>query len=165
MRRTVGGETRRAVVFIRELVPRKAIALVARWKYNEPYLAVPMAHSVDLDAETGGRAQYRWRFQGEPYVLRATVTGPAATLESGSQAHFITEHYWGYTRQRNGRTLEYRVEHPPWLVWEPTECAFSGDAARLYGPELGEVLIGPPHSAHVALGSRVLVHEGRVLPV
>jgi uncharacterized protein YqjF (DUF2071 family) len=35
---------RRAVVFVRELVPRAAIAAVARWVYNEPYLAVPMNH-------------------------------------------------------------------------------------------------------------------------
>ena len=35
-----GGE--RGVVFIRELVPRRAIATVARLLYNEPYQRVPM---------------------------------------------------------------------------------------------------------------------------
>ena len=37
---------RRAVVFIRELVPRWAIAAVARGIYNEPYLSVPMSPSL-----------------------------------------------------------------------------------------------------------------------
>src|SRR6476661_5791076 len=37
VRRDVGGASRRAVTFIRELVPRRAIAAVARAFYNEPY--------------------------------------------------------------------------------------------------------------------------------
>src|ERR1019366_2269892 len=49
VRREVGGEVRRGVVFIRELVPRQAIALVARAIYNEPYLALPMRHTVALE--------------------------------------------------------------------------------------------------------------------
>jgi hypothetical protein len=27
-----------------------------------------------------------------------------------SEESFITEHYWGYARQRDGATVEYRVE-------------------------------------------------------
>ncbi|MEO6056569.1 MAG: DUF2071 domain-containing protein [Gemmatimonadales bacterium] len=45
-RRGEDGAWRRAVVFIRELVPRRAIAAVARWYYNEPYTAVPMRHEL-----------------------------------------------------------------------------------------------------------------------
>jgi hypothetical protein len=37
--------------------------------------------------------------------LAATATGPARRLETGSEAEFITEHYWGYTRQRDQSTL------------------------------------------------------------
>lgn len=50
VRRTVGGEARRAVTFIKELVPRRAIATVARLAYNEPYEAVPMRHRIDHQA-------------------------------------------------------------------------------------------------------------------
>jgi hypothetical protein len=38
---------RRGVVFIRELVPRPAIALVARAFYGENYVAVPMKHEIE----------------------------------------------------------------------------------------------------------------------
>src|SRR5436853_377647 len=37
IRRTVGGEVRKAVTFVKEIVPRSAIALVARVMYGEPY--------------------------------------------------------------------------------------------------------------------------------
>ena len=46
VRREVAGEIRRAVTFIRELVPRRAIAAVARLAYNEPYVARPMRHHL-----------------------------------------------------------------------------------------------------------------------
>src|SRR5438132_5305849 len=38
---------RRGVVFIRELVPRRAIALVARALSGERYLALPMKHEIE----------------------------------------------------------------------------------------------------------------------
>ena len=38
---------RRGVVFIRELVPRPAIALIARAFYGENYIAVPMKHEIE----------------------------------------------------------------------------------------------------------------------
>src|SRR5829696_3133896 len=41
-RETEDGEVRRAVTFISELVPRRAIAALARLAYNEPYRALPM---------------------------------------------------------------------------------------------------------------------------
>src|SRR3954468_20670393 len=41
---------RRGVVFIAEIVPRFAIAAVARLFYNENYVALPTRHKLDLAA-------------------------------------------------------------------------------------------------------------------
>jgi uncharacterized protein len=160
---TPSGELRRAVVFVRELVPRAAIAAVARWAYNEPYLAVPMAHHSSLAERHGGAASYSWRYCDERFVIAADAAGPARPPASGSEAEFITEHYWGYTRQRNGATLEYQVEHPTWAVWEATRSTVSGPLSLLYGGEFGDVLSRPHRSAFVAVGSPVTVHRGRRL--
>jgi uncharacterized protein YqjF (DUF2071 family) len=157
------GSVRRAVVFIRELVPRLAIATVARWLYNEPYLSVPMSHAIDLDARRGGAVAYRWRHRGRQFAIGASVSGPAQALVPGSEAEFITEHYWGYTRQRDGGTLEYEVAHPRWAVWTADSARFEGAADRLYGPDFARILAGPPLSAFVAVGSPVSVHHGRRL--
>ena len=46
-----GGE--RGVVFIRELVPRRAIATIARLLYNEPYQRIPMSCGADAHAACG----------------------------------------------------------------------------------------------------------------
>jgi uncharacterized protein YqjF (DUF2071 family) len=157
------GSVRRAVVFIRELVPRWAIAAIARWIYNEPYLSVPMAHAIDLDGRAGGTVAYRWQHHGRPFALGAGVSGPAQPLVPGSEAEFITEHYWGYTRQRDGGTLEYEVAHPRWAVWTADSARFEGQADRLYGPDFARILAGRPQSAFVAVGSPVSVFRGRRL--
>lgn len=159
-RRGPDGAWRRAVVFVRELVPRRAIAWTARWTYNEPYLAVPMTHTIRLDPGRGGEVAYRWRHAGEAFTLGARVSGAAQPLLPGSEAEFITEHYWGYTRQRDGGTVEYQVEHPPWQVWPATSAVFSGEATALYGADFAALLRQPPRSAFVAVGSEVRVHVG-----
>jgi uncharacterized protein YqjF (DUF2071 family) len=129
VRRVVAEEVRRGVVFIREVVGLPAIATVARWAYHEPYVALPTRHHIEMDGASGanGLARYQWR-QQRWYTLEATISGPSRPLEPGSQAEFITEHYWGYTRQRDGGTIEYRVTHPRWQVWTPTAAASGGSS-------------------------------------
>src|SRR5215471_6677207 len=46
VRREPCAEVRRGVVFIREIVPRLAIATVARMVYNENYVSFPMSHRL-----------------------------------------------------------------------------------------------------------------------
>jgi uncharacterized protein YqjF (DUF2071 family) len=155
---------RRAVVFIRELVPRRAIAWLARAAYNEPYRATPMRHAIR--EESGRRSlQFEWR-EGETWNgIRASTTGPAEPLVAGSEAEFITEHYWGYTRQRDGGTVEYRVEHPRWSTWSAPDAKVTGRLAATYGEDFGAVLEGSPRSTFVAVGSPVTVYRPLRLPV
>ena len=157
-RRHTDGSLRRAVVFIKELVPRRAIAAVARLIYHEPYRRVALDHEVSLDKDSGRSAEYSWVHRGLDYGLRARVAGPAAPPVPGSEAEFITEHFWGYTRQRGGGTSEYRVDHPSWLVWDASDSSYrSPPTDTLFGPGLSEVLRVEPKSAFVAVGSEVSV--------
>ncbi len=47
VRRRTNDGWRRAVSFVREIVPRRAIAVTARLLYGEPYVALPMRHRID----------------------------------------------------------------------------------------------------------------------
>jgi len=158
VRRREAGEIRRGVVFEQEIVPRRAIATVARLAYQEKYRAHPMRHRTALpEVEYGIRSGDRWS------RLWARVRGDAEALSAGSEAEFIAEHYWGYCAQRDGSTIEYRVEHSPWNVWRTVAAGFEGDAEALYGREYARILACPPQSAFVAEGSPVSVRTPRRL--
>jgi hypothetical protein len=63
------------------------------------------------------------------------LLGLALDAFEDSEEAFIAEHYWGYSRQRDGATVEYQVEHPRWRVWRAEAAALSCDVAALYGAE------------------------------
>lgn len=158
------GELRRAVVFVREIVPRAAIAATARWIYNERYVALPMRHEVLApQGSSPGRALYGWTDGDRRCELEATTEGEPALPEPGSEAEFLAEHYWGYVTQRDGSTVEYRVEHPPWRVWPASSVRTTGAVPDFYGAPFAEVLSGEPVSAFVAEGSPVTVRKPRRL--
>jgi len=160
-------EIRRGVCFIREIVPRVAIATVARLAYNEPYVALPMRHTIGAMRGDGAGpelVEYAWRHPRGAGRLRVTPIGAAAPLRAGSAEEFITEHYWGYTRQRDGGTVEYRVEHPRWNVWGVSTATIDGPLEALYGEAMAAVLRRPPDSGMLADGSPVTVSAPRRLP-
>jgi hypothetical protein len=163
-RRLPDGEVRRGVVFVRELVPRLAVALVARWAYNEPYRAVPMRSTApDARVDAPGSITYKWRAGKRWQRVGATPVGTPLVPEPASEAAFITEHYWGYTRQRDGSTKEYQVAHPVWCVWEAGHPDLDADVADVYGAPFVPALSRPPASALIAEGSPVLVYAPRRL--
>ncbi len=155
---------RRGVVFIKEIVPRFAIAWTARTLYNENYEAMPMRHTVELHdgaLRSGSLVSYGWQSRGGWNSLSARTTGNGTVLIPGSEEEFITEHYWGYAAQRDGGCVEYRVEHPSWRVWNVTEPQFQCDVAAVYGEQFTEPLSARPVSAFVAEGSPITVRKGK----
>lgn len=154
------GEVRRGVVFVRELVPRVAIATIARLVYNEPYRAVPMQSTVPpTPVESPGRLVYTWRTGAGRQHLAATAAGTPSVPAEESEATFVTEHYWGYTRQRDGGTVEYEVAHPRWRVWTAAVPELSADVVGLYSSRFAAPLAAAPSSAFIADGSPVIVYR------
>jgi uncharacterized protein len=153
---------RRGVVFIKELVPRAAIAWTARVFYNENYITLPMSHRSELKGNDQ-KLTYEWTADKRRNFLQIQTRGEASETQVGSCEEFITEHYWGYARQRDGGTVEYQVEHPRWRVWSGRESWFDCDVERLYGNTFARFLLAPPASAFLADGSAVTVFRGRRL--
>jgi uncharacterized protein YqjF (DUF2071 family) len=163
VRRRADDGWRRAVVFVRELVPRAAIALVARWMYNEPYAAAPMRHELDLEGAAAGLpgcAVYDWRLAGRWHRLEVHTTGRPTRPDPESEAAFIAERDWGYTVQRDGGTKEYRVTHPPWRVWTEAAGRLDCEVREVYGEGFADCLTATPRSAILAEGSEVQVFRG-----
>jgi hypothetical protein len=123
-----------------------------------------MSHQIDLPDQGDGTVEYSWKVRGQWTRLRLYGVGPSTPPEPGSEEEFITRHHWGYTRQRDGSTIEYEVRHPAWSVRSARGAIIQGDLAATYGQEFASALSGPPYSAFVADGSPVTVHLPRRLP-
>src|SRR4051812_9842183 len=162
VRRFNGEEWRRGVVFIKELVPAFVISSCARFLYNENYFTCPMAHLVEQNSNET-KLQYRWKQDGEWNRLEVVAREKPQPICSGSLEEFITHHEWGYTRQRDGRSIEYRVDHPCWEVARASETILQCNAASLYGEGFGAPLSKSPASAFVVPGSAVKVYRGKTL--
>jgi uncharacterized protein YqjF (DUF2071 family) len=164
VRRKTDNGWRRGVVFVKEVVPRIAVAAVARWLYNENFVTCPMSSHVRLPGKierTPGLVEYRWTSPSYTNIVRAEFYGRPSDPAPGSEEEFITEHYWGYGSLRDGSSLEYRVEHPRWRVWRVSEATLDCDVQGFYGKQYQEALSQLPHSAFVAEGSAVVVRRGK----
>jgi uncharacterized protein len=163
VRRREGNELRRGVVFVREIVPRWAIATVARKVYGEKYVSLPMSHQIRARADGGAAVEYAWRIGQNWNKLSLTASGAPALPAEGSEEQFITEHYWGYAAQQNDASVEYRVTHPSWRVWRAQPAQFEGEMEEFYGRELAAAVKQRPASAFLAEGSEIAVYRGHVL--
>jgi uncharacterized protein len=161
VRRKSADTWRRGVVFIRELVPRRAVAFVARSFYGEHYIALPMRHTI-VDDGMSVSAEYSWRRGNRWESLKMSAAGEPQSIPAGSHAEFITEHYWGYTCVREGCS-EYRVEHPRWKIWNADTFELQADVAKLYGEQFAEPLNQPPRSAFIADGSPITIQRREML--
>ena len=165
VRRQVGDELRRGVVFLKEIVPRRLVAAIARYFYNENFVVLPLSSDIrpsradDIESSATD-IEYRWPSDGRMNRLYGRITGPARPCDPDSEEEFITAHYWGYVRARDGRTTEYQVEHEPWRVWHAQDARFDCDVRSTYGAEFMPALLGEPSSALVAEGSPVWVYRG-----
>jgi uncharacterized protein YqjF (DUF2071 family) len=153
--RRVRSEVRRGVVFIKEIVPKLAISLIARLLYDEPYETATMTNSRDRS-----HIKYTWQ---KGRTLNSLGVGCGETLgvpAIGSHEEFIIEHYWGYTRRGETRTDEYKVEHPKWELYYALEPKINVDFGTLYGEEFSHLASDKPYSVVLAAGSEIAVYRG-----
>src|SRR5256714_5772483 len=146
---------RRGVVFVRELVPRRAIATVARVFYGENYVALPMKHDIE-HRDLKLNVEYSWRRGRKWESLKMSATGEPQSIPAGSHGEFITEHYWGYTCFRGGCS-EYRVENPRWKGLNADTFEIETDVAALYGEQIVGPLSAETRAAFIADGSSIQV--------
>lgn len=155
VKRETSEETRRGVTFIKEIVPRFAIATVARVFYGEPYEAWRMSH-----AKTGNELSYTWRKGNCENNVNVEIGGNLGVPDENSHGEFIIEHYWGYTKRGENRTDEYKVEHPKWELFSVNDYEIAVDFSRTYGERFAFLSNEKPYSILLAKGSEIAVYKG-----
>ncbi len=154
------GEWKRGVVFVKEIVPKRAISFVANTLYGEHYHTMKMAHEFK-ETSTSREVSYRWKYRGQWNHIKVTTAKEALSIQEGSEAEFITEHYWGYTRLNEKKTSQYEVVHPKWKMYTVEDFDLQCEVAQIYGGVFEEVFAKNPDSVFMADGSEVAVRKGK----
>ena len=152
----------RGVSFIREIVPQRLIAWIARLLYNEPYAAAPVSSTSRRHDQRTVEKSYGLVWQGERHHITVQALDEPIKPPESSAQHFFKEHEWGFGRSRQGKALIYRVEHPIWHTYPVQSLDLSFDFAKVYGADWQFLNERQPNSIAFAVGSeiKVLYREG-----
>jgi hypothetical protein len=120
-------------------------------------MVLPMSNDVRGDAPAGPAVHYAWHVEHRWHSITARADGVGARPEPRTHEEFIAIRLWGYNGSPGTDTLEYRVEHPRWTVWQGADVQVDADLSRLCGLELARHLTMPA-STLIADGSAVKVH-------
>jgi uncharacterized protein YqjF (DUF2071 family) len=148
----------RGVKFVREFVPGRIVASVARAVYNEPYLTAPLVGEI-RDDPSKLTASYTLQYGGRAHWISATGRKPSFRPPEGSIEHFFKEHRWGFGTTRAGRLLRYEVAHPEWDVYPVESHQIDLDWAKVYGSQWACMQDAAPHSVILAGGSAITVYS------
>lgn len=154
-----GQTVKRGVVFIKEIVPKKILSFVANTVYKEHYVTMKMNHSMLQNAEQN-YITYAWG-NNHPNYIKVTADTELTDIKTDTEAAFITEHYWGYTRVNTRKTLEYEVVHPRWLQYRVKDYNINVQFENIYGPQFAFLKDAQPASVLLAEGSEIMVRNTR----
>ena len=158
VKRETDDELRRGVVFVKEIVPKSAIAAVARIMYGEPYERWEMSNFREED-----HVRYSWTQGDCTNTLSVERGANLGVPEADSHGEFIIEHYWGYTKRGEERTDEYKVEHPKWELFAAENPRINVDCGKTYGKEFEFLSEAKPYSVLLAAGSDIAVFKGQTI--
>ena len=151
--REENGIKKRGVVFIKEIVPKPAITIIANTLYNEKYETLPMKYQW-IEQENSLEIIYQTKRKNwQSFSIQTSKE--AFDIAVGSKAEFITEHYWGYNKFNNLKTIEYNVKHPRWKVYETLHYETHFDFNEMYGEEFAFLNTLKADAVFLAEGSEV----------
>ncbi len=132
--------------------------LIANTIYKENYQTTSMEHSwVESDIER--IVEYGWKVGSNWQSIKIIANREASEIAIGSEAEFITEHYWGYAKVHNSKTYEYEVTHPRWLQYDVIGYKISIDFKANYGADFVALCDKEPFSVMLAEGSEITVEN------
>ena len=162
VKRFENGEWKRGVVFIKEIVPKKALTIVANTIFNENYETMPMTHnwSEMVDKRV---VEYRWKKAGVENSFKIQASIEEYEIQPNSETEFITEHYWGYAKVNEEKSNEYEVTHPKWNVYKVENYEINVNFGVVYNKDFEFLNSMKPHSVMLAEGSEITVENKKVI--
>lgn len=157
VKRKEGFKWKRGVVFIKELVPKPALTLVANTVYKEHYQTVPMKHEIK-ETNASFSFNYSWKMKNKWQYIDVETVKELTPILPQTEEDFICEHYFGYTKYKD-QTFEYEVKHPKWQQLNVLNNNIEVDFKLNYGNDFELLNHQKPRSVILARGSKIAVEN------
>ncbi len=152
---------KRGVVFIKEIVPKPLITLIANSLYKEHYQTCKMSHLWGENNQYK-TVRYNCKINNQWQSITVNCNRTAQEILPNTEAEFITEHYYGYTKYKH-KTFEYEVRHPTWKQYPVQEYSIDIDFEKTYEKTFDFLNKTKPSSVLLAKGSDISVHKKKRL--
>lgn len=162
VKRFENDQWKRGVVFIKEIVPKRALTFVANTVYHENYETMLMSHKWE-ENETHQTVEYNWSKSGKLHSFQVQTSLNKQEIVPQSETEFITEHYWGYAKVNLKKSNEYEVRHPRWMAYNVEDYKINVDFGLVYGKEFSFLNTMEPKSVMLAEGSEITVENKKVI--
>ncbi|MCG8476985.1 MAG: DUF2071 domain-containing protein [Cytophagales bacterium] len=152
-----GEKWKKGVAFIKEIVPKRAISLVANAMYKEHYETMPMRYLWE-ESDDSRKVAYSWK-KSDWHSFEVQASLNAIDMLKGSDTEFFTEHYWGITSVDKQTSVTYEVIRPRWVYYPVFGYDVKVDFGELIGEEFSFLNEQLPESVMLAEGSMVKVES------
>lgn len=156
------GNWEKGVVFIKEIVPKRAISFIANYLYGENYATMNMKH-FHVDNDENFEVGYEWNFKNKLNKISAVSNKRSQKIIPGSCESFFADHYWGYSKYSEIKSYKYYVEHPIWETQKVISYEVDCDFGSLYGDDFKFLNAEKPNSVLMTKGSQIGVQQKQEL--
>lgn len=155
VKRFDGNKWRHGVVFLREIVDRPALSILANTVLNENYQTLPTGQEIE---DKLGRltVKYSWQIDQRKEQLEVRTENTPSAMPGQSEDEFLIHRLWAYGKQDEETTYEYSISHPEWSTYRVDEYKVSVDFLQ-FGAAFSILNGATPRSVMLAEGSKVEV--------
>ncbi len=156
------GNWTRGVVFIKEIVPRQAVAFFANNLYYEKYITLKMKH-FHLENVEYSETGYEWLHQNKWHSFSAKAAKKSTRIRLGTSEEFLADHYYGFSKYNDTKTYIYQVDHPVWETFKVLDYSIDCDFGSLYGERFSFLNKIAPRTVLMTQGSQIKIFQKRIL--
>lgn len=155
VKRFDGNKWRHGVVFIREIVDRPALSVLANTMLNEHYQTLPTGQEIN-DEPGKLTVKYSWEIDQRKDQLEVQTENTPSAMPEHGESKFLIHRLWAYGKQDEETTYQYSISHPEWPTYKVDQYSISVDFMQ-FGAGFSFLNGAIPRSVMLAEGSKVKV--------
>ena len=152
VRRFVGTEWQKGIVFISEIADKPLLSLLANKVFHENFSTLPTTSEFTED-NLFQHIKYAWKFKDEWQYFQISSEKLSVLIAKDSLEEFVLERPFIYGKYKKDKTISYDISHIRWRIFPTHKHQLKSDFSMEFGSEFSHLT--KIHSVVFADGSPV----------